>query len=270
MSKPPLALRLQNVSKNYGALRAVQNVSFEIKPGERRALIGPNGAGKTTLFHLISGVVGVSAGRIEFFGTDVTDLPTHRRIALGMARTFQITSLFPELTVMENVILALQALGRTKFSMLKPLREYRPLLQRAETLLGEWQLANRQHTLVRELSYGEQRTLEILLGVAQQPKILLLDEPTAGLSPAETAAAAALIAKLPRDTSILLIEHDMDVALELCDSLTVLHLGEVLASGPKDEIRQDPRVQKIYLGDALEPAVGSGAQLTRPKEQRTA
>jgi branched-chain amino acid transport system ATP-binding protein len=252
MSGPTVALRLQNVSKHYGAVRAVQDVSFEVQAGERRALIGPNGAGKTTLFHLVSGVVGVTAGRIEFFGSDVTSLPAHRRIALGMARTFQITSLFPELTVLENVILALQALEPTKFSMLKPLSDYGPLLARARALIDEWQLAARHDTMVKELSYGEQRTLEILLGVAQQPKLLLLDEPTAGLSPAETTAAAELIRRLPRATSILLIEHDMDVALQLCDSLTVLHLGEVLASGEKEDIRRDPRVQKIYLGDGTE------------------
>jgi branched-chain amino acid transport system ATP-binding protein len=264
MNKPAVALQLHHVSKSYGAVCAVQDVSFRVLAGERRALIGPNGAGKTTLFHLISGVVGVSAGRIEFFGADVTALPTHRRVALGMARTFQITSLFLELTVIENVVLALQALQGTKFSMLRLLHVYEPLLQHARSLLDEWELAGRHDTLVKELSYGEQRTLEILLGVAQRPKLLLLDEPTAGLSPAETAVAAALIDKLPRDTSILLIEHDMDVALQLCDTLTVLHLGEVLASGEKEEIRRDPRVQKIYLGDsadaqAADPGVTTSA-----------
>ena len=254
MSSPAIALQLDNVSKSYGAVRAVRDVSFEIMAGERRALIGPNGAGKTTLFHLISGVVPVTAGRITFFGRDVTALSTHRRMAVGMARTFQITNLFLELTVIENVVLALQAREATKFSMLRPLRAYGPLLRRAEARLDEWELTERHDTLVKELSYGEQRTLEILLGVAQKPKLLLLDEPTAGLSPAETATAAALIDKLPRHTSILLIEHDMDIALQLCDSLTVLHLGEVLASGEKQEIRKDPRVQRIYLGDGVDAA----------------
>jgi branched-chain amino acid transport system ATP-binding protein len=245
------ALKLVNVSKSYGALHAVRQVSFEIRPGERRALIGPNGAGKTTLFHLISGMLGVSGGRIEFFGSDVTALPLNRRIALGMARTFQITNVFPGLTVIENVVLALQALEATKFSMLKPLCGYGALLQRARSLLDEWHLDHRSHCLANELSYGEQRTLEILLGIAQRPRLLLLDEPTAGLSPAETAAAAALIDKLPADVAILLIEHDMDVALQLCHSLTVLHLGVVLASGEREQIRNDARVQKIYLGDSM-------------------
>jgi branched-chain amino acid transport system ATP-binding protein len=254
MSSRAVALQLNNVSKSYGAVRAVRDVSFEIMAGERRALIGPNGAGKTTLFHVISGMVPVTAGRIAFFGRDITALSTHRRMAVGMARTFQITNLFLELTVIENVVLALQALEATKFSMLRPLRVYGSLLVRAEALLDEWELTERQGALVRELSYGEQRTLEILLGVAQKPKLLLLDEPTAGLSPAETATAAALIDKLPRHTSILLIEHDMDIALQLCDSLTVLHLGEALVSGAKEEVRKDPRVRRIYLGEGADTA----------------
>ena len=255
MSSPAVALELQNVSKSYGAVNAVRNVSFEMMAGERRALIGPNGAGKTTLFHLISGVVPVTAGRIVLFGRDVTVVSTHRRIAAGMARTFQITDLFVELTVIENVVLALQGLEATKFSMLRPLRTCGPLLRRARALLDEWQLTEGHDALVRELSYGEQRTLEILLGVAQNPKLLLLDEPTAGLSPAETATAAALIDRLPRHTSILLIEHDMDIALQLCDSLTVLHLGEALVSGAKQEVRKDPRVQRIsILGEGIDAA----------------
>jgi branched-chain amino acid transport system ATP-binding protein len=256
MSSRAVALQLDNVSKSYGAVRAVRDVSLEIMAGERRALIGPNGAGKTTLFHLISGVVPVTAGRIAFFGRDVTALSTHRRTALGMARTFQITNLFLELTVVENVVLALQALEATKFSMLRPLRVYGPLLRHAEALLDEWELTEREDALVRELSYGEQRTLEILLGVAQKPRLLLLDEPTAGLSPAETATAAALIDKLPRDSSILLIEHDMDIALQLCDSLTVFHLGDAMLSGAKEEVRRDPRAQRIYLGEDIDAAEG--------------
>jgi branched-chain amino acid transport system ATP-binding protein len=253
MTQPVPALRLASVSKRYGGLHAVKDVAFEVLRGERRGLIGPNGAGKTTLFNLISGFTAVSAGKIELLGKDVTSLPPHRRVALGMARTFQITRVFPDLTVLQNAILALQGLTPAKYFMLRPLCSYSSLRKRAVALLTEWQLAGRENTPVNKLSHGEQRTLEILLGVAQRPKLLLLDEPTAGLSPAETAFASALIDKLPRDTAILLIEHDMDVALRLCDSLTVLHFGQVLASGPKQQITQDPRVQEIYLG-ASEPA----------------
>jgi branched-chain amino acid transport system ATP-binding protein len=246
------ALHLHGVSRHFGALRAINDVNLTVAVGERRAVIGPNGAGKTTLFHVISGVIPPTSGRIELFGQDVSQLAMHRRIALGLSRTFQITNLFANLSVRENLVLALQGLSASKFAMFRPLAAYGPMLLHADRLLEEWQLAGRRDALVKELSYGEQRTLEILLGVAQNPKVLLLDEPTAGLSPAETATAAALIHRLPRTIAVLLIEHDMDVALQLCDSLTVLHLGEVLASGGKDEVRQDARVQKIYLGDLEE------------------
>jgi branched-chain amino acid transport system ATP-binding protein len=247
-----LALHLHNVSRHFGALRAISEVTLKVATGERRAVIGPNGAGKTTLFHVISGVIPPTSGRIELFGGDVSNFAMHRRIALGLSRTFQITNLFAHLSVRDNLVLALQGLSPSKFSMFRPLSAYGPILQRADRLLEEWQLAGRRDALVKELSYGEQRALEILLGVAQNPKLLLLDEPTAGLSPAETAIAVALIHRLPRTMAVLFIEHDMDVALQLCDSLTVLHLGEVLASGSKDEVRQDERVQKIYLGDLEE------------------
>jgi branched-chain amino acid transport system ATP-binding protein len=247
-----VALQLHGVSRHFGALRAINEVTLEVAAGERRAVIGPNGAGKTTLFHVISGMIPSTSGRIEMFGKDVSHLAMHRRIALGLSRTFQITNLFTNMSVRDNLVLALQGLSPSKFSMFRPLATYEPMLLRAERLLEEWQLAGRRGALVKELSYGEQRTLEILLGVAQNPKLLLLDEPTAGLSPAETALAVELIHRLPRTMAVLLIEHDMDVALQLCDSLTVLHLGEVLANGSKNEVRQDPRVQKIYLGDLEE------------------
>jgi branched-chain amino acid transport system ATP-binding protein len=247
-----LALQLQAVSRHFGALAAINEVSLTLGPGERRAVIGPNGAGKTTLFHVISGMIPPTSGRIELFGADVSRLAMHRRIALGLSRTFQITNLFANLSVRDNLVLALQGLSSSKYSMFRRLAGYAPILMHADRLLEEWQLADRRDALAKELSYGEQRTLEILLGVAQNPRLLLLDEPTAGLSPAETAIAVALIDRLPRTMAVLLIEHDMDVALQLCDSLTVLHLGEVLASGSKDEVRHDPRVQKIYLGDLME------------------
>ncbi|MDE3074818.1 MAG: ABC transporter ATP-binding protein, partial [Chloroflexota bacterium] len=225
MSSVLPALALHEVSKHFGALKAVERVSMDIAPGERRAVIGPNGAGKTTLFHVVSGVLSPSWGRIEMFGHDVTALPTHRRIALGMARTFQVTNLFHHLTVEQNLILALQGLSGVKLSMLKPLSRYRNLLAGAERLLDEWGLIEKRDAPISELSHGERRTTEIMLAVSQKPRLLLLDEPTAGLSPAETASAAKLIKNLPRDQAILLIEHDMDVVFDLCDTMTVLHLG---------------------------------------------
>jgi branched-chain amino acid transport system ATP-binding protein len=245
------SLTLNRLCKHFGELRAVQDVSLDVVGGERRALIGPNGAGKTTLFDMVSGVQSPTSGRIALFGRDVTHLPMHRRVGLGLARTFQLTNLFAKLTVEQHVVLALQGLDSTKFSLLRPLSSYRALHASAQRLIEEWGFAERQDALVRELSHGEQRALEIVLAIAQRPRLLLLDEPTAGLSPAETASATALIRSLPRDISILLIEHDLDVVFGLCDSMTVLHLGEVLASGDPETVRSNSEVQEIYFGASL-------------------
>src|SRR5712692_180165 len=252
MAAHATALSLHGLSKHFGAVRAVEQVSMDIAEGERRAVIGPNGAGKTTLFHVVSGVLPPSAGSINIFGHEVTHLPTHKRIALGMARTFQITNLFRKLTVEHNVFLALQGLSATKLSMFRTVASYKHLQRSADQLLDEWKLEDRRHALVSQLSYGEQRALEIMLAVCQKPRLLLLDEPTAGLSPAETVTAAETIRQLPRDISMLLIEHDMDVAFDLCDTMTVMHLGEVLASGDPPAVRANSQVQEIYLGEAAE------------------
>ncbi len=246
------ALSLQGLSKHFGALKAVEQVSMDVQEGERRAVIGPNGSGKTTLFHIVTGMLPVTAGTICVFGHDVTHLPTHKRIALGMARTFQITNLFRKLTVEHNVILALQGLTPTKMSLFRTLTSYKGLQQSAEQMLDEWNLRDKRQALVTELSYGEQRALEIMLAVSQKPKLLLLDEPTAGLSPAETAAASELIRRLPRDITMVLVEHDMDVVFDLCDNITVMHLGEVLASGDCASVRANRQVQDIYLGELEE------------------
>jgi len=246
------ALSLHSISKHFGAVKAVDQVSMDIAEGERRAVIGPNGAGKTTLFHVVSGVLPPTSGSITLFGHDVTGLPTHKRIGLGMARTFQITNLFRKLTVEHNVVLALQGLTLTKMSMFRPLGAHKAMLRDAQQLMEEWHLYDRRHTLVTELSYGEQRALEIMLAVSQKPRLLLLDEPTAGLSPAETATASETIRNLPRDMTMLLVEHDMDVVFDLCDTITVMHLGEVLASGDRAAVRGNPQVQEIYLGEPIE------------------
>jgi len=249
MAESPLAL--SKVCKYFGRLRAVHEVSLDVLGGERRALIGPNGAGKTTLFDVVSGVQGPTSGRIVMFGHDVTGLPMHRRVGLGLARTFQLTNLFAKLTVEQHIVLALQGLRSTKFSFLRPLTTYGAMHASARQLLEQWGFLDKRDALVRELSYGEQRALEIVLAVAQRPRLLLLDEPTAGLSPAETASASALIRSLPREIAILLIEHDLDVVFGLCDSMTVLHLGEVLASGAPDAVRSNLDVQEIYFGGSL-------------------
>ena len=242
------ALRLDGVTKDFGGLRAVDAISLEVRSGERRALIGPNGAGKTTLFNLISGSLPVSAGTIRLFGRDVTGVPAHRRAAQGLARTFQITNLFADLTVQENCLLAVQAHTPTRFAMLRPVGALAELRARAQAALAAVGLAGVGDALVRNLSHGEQRQLEIALALAGRPRVLLLDEPTAGLSPAESRLMAELLGRLDPAITVLMIEHDMDIALELSPHVTVLHYGRVIADGPRDEVKADPQVREIYLG----------------------
>ena len=226
----------------------MEGVTLSVQAGERRALIGPNGAGKTTLFNLISGTLPLSGGAISLFGQDVTRAPAHRRAALGLARTFQITNLFPDLTVLENCLLAVQALLPVKFSMLRPVTAYGHLRERARAMLEAVGLEAVAAARVNVLSHGEQRQLEIALALAGRPRVLLLDEPTAGLSPAESRLMAALLARLDPAITVLMIEHDMDIALELSPTVTVLHYGRVIADGSREEIRADPQVREIYLG----------------------
>ena len=226
----------------------MDGVDLAVRPGERRALIGPNGAGKTTLFNLIAGALPVTLGRIELFGRDVTRMPSHRRAALGLTRTFQISNLFPTLTVRENCLLAVQALSPVKLAMHRPLSRYRELHTRAEETLASVGLTDRAAATVRNLSHGEQRQLEIGLALAGQPRVLLLDEPTAGLSPAESAAMARLLRRLDPAITVLIIEHDMDIALEVARHVTVLHYGRVIADGTREAVRADPIVREIYLG----------------------
>jgi branched-chain amino acid transport system ATP-binding protein len=249
-------LVVDKLSRNFGGLQALDKVSLSMEAGERRAILGPNGAGKSTLFHQISGLDRPTEGRVFLFGQDVTAMSAHRRPALGLARTFQITHLFPKLSLVKNLLLALQGLHRTKFSMMRPMMSYRPMFTRAEELLDQWQLLDKREVAVQDLSYGEQRQVEIMLAMAQQPRLLLLDEPTAGLSPAETMSAVNLIRTLPREVSILLIEHDMDVAFELVEMVTVLHAGKVIADGPCGEVRGSALVQEIYLGKKAEKSRG--------------
>ena len=241
-------LTLRGVSRAFGGLRAVDAVSLAVRPGERRALIGPNGAGKTTLFNLIAGTIAVSAGSIQLFGRDVTRVAPHRRAALGLARTFQINNLFPALSVLENCLLAVQALTRTKFSMLRALGGYGALADSARATLALVGLDDRTDATVRNLSHGEQRQLEIALALAGRPKVLLLDEPTAGLSPAESQHMARLLQTLDPAITVLMIEHDMDIALEMAEHVTVLHYGRVIADGLRDDVKADPLVREIYLG----------------------
>jgi branched-chain amino acid transport system ATP-binding protein len=228
----------------------VRDVTFKIMPGDRKAIIGPNGAGKTTLFNLITGIFPATSGQVMLFGQDVTKWPSHRRTALGMARTFQITSLFPKLTVLDNVLLAIQGLRRSKFVMWRFLSSYRDFYDRAYGLLERARFLDRKDTEVRYLSHGEQRQLEIILGLASDPKILLLDEPAAGLSSGESSEMIRFLAQLDRNLAILLIEHDMDVVFDVAEHISVLHFGEVLEAGAREQIRRSEKVQQIYLGTA--------------------
>jgi ABC-type branched-subunit amino acid transport system ATPase component len=242
------AIRLHAVSKTFGGLRAVDGVELAVRPGERRALIGPNGAGKTTLFNLIAGALPVSSGRITLFGADVTAMAQHRRAALGLARTFQITNLFPTLTVLDNVRLAAQARTPVRFAMLRPVGRFAELETHAREALTAVGLADRAQARVRQLSHGEQRQLEIALALAGRPRVLLLDEPAAGLSQAEALLMTALLRRLDPAITLLIIEHDMDIALEVARDVTVLHYGRVIADGSREAVRADPTVREIYLG----------------------
>jgi branched-chain amino acid transport system ATP-binding protein len=248
----PLPLTVSDLSKSFGGLRAVQRVSLSLEPGERRVIIGPNGAGKSTLFNLIGGALTPSSGRILLFGQDVTRWPPYKRAGIGLARTFQITSLFPNLTVLEHLLLALQAHLPIKFAMHRPIESYGSVQGQARQVLMKWEMWDRRDALVRDLSYGEQRQLEIVLAVAAGPRLVLLDEPTAGLSPAETRRVADIIHNMPRNLSMLLIEHDLDVAFQLAERVTVMHQGEVLTEGTPAAIRADARVMDIYLGSTVE------------------
>jgi branched-chain amino acid transport system ATP-binding protein len=244
----PAVLELRGLSKSFGGLHAVRDVTFKIMPGDRKAIIGPNGAGKTTLFNLITGIHPSTAGQVLLFGQDVTAWPSHRRTALGMARTFQITSLFPKLTVLDNVLLAIKGLRPSKFVMWRFLSAYRDVYDKAHALLESARFLDRKDTEVRYLSHGEQRQLEIILGLASDPKILLLDEPAAGLSSGESAEMAKFLHGLDPNLAILLIEHDMDVVFEFADEISVLHFGQVLETGTPEQIHSSKRVQEVYLG----------------------
>ena len=242
------ALALTDVVVAFGALRAVDGVSLSVAEGERRAVIGPNGAGKTTLFHAITGMLRPTSGRVVFAGADITRLKPFRRARLGMSRTFQITNLFPELTVAQNLLLGLRGRSARKFAMLSGATFDAGERIRADAALDAARLSGRAEVKVRALSYGEQRQVELALALVTQPRLLLLDEPAAGLSPAERGVVGDIIRALPRSITLLLVEHDMDLVLGLVDRVTCLHEGRVLVEAPPDQIRTNEAVQEVYLG----------------------
>ena len=242
------ALALTDVSVRFGALRAVDGVSLVLEEGGRRALIGPNGAGKTTLFNAISGAILPSGGKVEVHGWDATRASPQERARRGVGRTFQITNLFPELTAAENMRLALRGRTAAKWRFWRSDALGPGERDVVAAALSSVRMEGRDAARVRDLSYGEQRQLELAMALVQRPRLLLLDEPAAGLSPAERGLVAAIVRALPRDLSMVLIEHDMDLALGLVDRATVMHEGRVLAEAAPGDIRGDARVQEVYLG----------------------
>ena len=241
------ALELVDVSKSFGGLKACQDIGFSVASGERHLILGPNGAGKTTLFNMISGDLPVSAGTIRCFGQDVAGLPPHARAQLGMARTYQILTLFESSSVLHNVMLAVSGVRAGRLNPLKAFDADAGLREDSIRVLAELGLEDLAASRVSECSYGDKRRLEIALALAQKPRLMLLDEPLAGLSVEERGRVAQLLKGISRETTVVLIEHDMDVALGLADNLTLLNFGRHVLSGPKDAVVNDPRTKEVYL-----------------------
>ena len=246
MAEPLLQIR--GLTKRFGGVLASDGISLDVPAGELHAVIGPNGAGKSTLIGELAGEINPDAGRIFFNGLDITRLPTHRRSALGLARSFQITSLFPDFTVLDNVALAVQAHTGHSFRFWRPARNEVKLRGPARAALARVGLESRADVLCANLSHGEHRQLEIAVALATAPRMFLLDEPMAGMGPDESARMIALLGELKREQTILLIEHDMDAVFRLADRITVLVDGRVIASGPPADVRADAAVRQAYLG----------------------
>ena len=241
------ALELRGVTRFFGALAALVDVSLTVRPGERRGVLGSNGAGKTTLFNCITGDFPPSSGTIRFFGEDVTIFPPYERIRRGLRRTYQISTLFPNLSVLDNVYLGCRGVSRGRFSFVRPGRND-ALINAAENLIQAVHLGDVQSRLVAELSHGQQRQLEIALALAGAPRFILFDEPAAGLSPAERAELIDILSSLPAHIGYIIIEHDMDVALRVVERVTMMHNGRIFKEGAPQEIEADPEVQELYLG----------------------
>ncbi|WP_333692786.1 ABC transporter ATP-binding protein [Phaeobacter italicus] len=247
-SSSACALELNHLGKSFGALAAVGSVSLQIGAHERRAILGSNGAGKTTLFNLVTGDLTPSRGKILFFGKDITAMPVHQRMRIGMRRTYQISKLFWDLTVMDSLFLACRGVSKNRFAMLKAHHLDQDRMQ-AEEIAQKVHLHHRARERVKSLSYGEQRQLEIGFALAGNPRLILLDEPAAGLSPAERMNLVALLKDLPEELPFVIIEHDLDVALRVVDQVSLMHNGTVFKEGTPAEIEADPEVQRLYLGE---------------------
>lgn len=241
------ALELRGVTRMFGALAAINDVSLSVKPGERRAVLGSNGAGKTTLFNCVTGDFPPTSGTVRFFGEDVTEFPPHERIRRGLRRTYQISLLFGGMSVVDNIYLACRGVSRGRYSLLRP-RRNDALMQSALDLVNAVHLTDSKDELVAEISYGQQRQLEIALALSGAPRFILFDEPAAGLSPTERTELIDILTSLPAHIGYIIIEHDMDVALRVVESVTMMHNGAIFKEGKPEEIESDPEVQELYLG----------------------
>jgi len=242
-------MTIESVSKNFGGLQVLERISFSIETGQKLAIIGPNGAGKTTLFNVLGGQLLASDGRIRFMDRDITRFSPNRRLHLGLARSFQINSLFPELTLMDNMLLALHGARHPHFRFFRSMKSRRDLFSRAEELMESIGLWDMRDSPVSSLSYGDQRLLEVAFSLASEPRLLMLDEPTAGLSTAEAADFDNTIRQLLGDATLFFCAHDMDLVFNLADRILVLYYGKLIAEGGPEEIKTNPRVKEIYLGD---------------------
>jgi branched-chain amino acid transport system ATP-binding protein len=245
------ALRVEKLSKSFGRLQALQDVSLTVESGERRAIIGPNGAGKTTLFNLVVGELHVSSGGVYLFDQDITAMPQHHRVHLGLARTYQINSLFLRLSILDNIVLAIQSYQHLRYQMFRSAAAYNNVFDRAKEVLERIGLWQKRDVLVQDIAYGEQRQIEIILAMASEPKVLLMDEPTAGLSEAETEVVINMIRGLGNDITVIIVSHDMDVIFQVADKISVFNFGQLITSGNPEEVRADPKVQNIYLGSKV-------------------
>jgi branched-chain amino acid transport system ATP-binding protein len=239
-------LRTEGLTVRFGGLAALNGVNFEVRREEIRAIIGPNGAGKSTFFNCVTGVIRPTSGRVVFNGADITGLPPNRISQQGIARSYQITNILPNATTLENVRIAAQS-RRHGWNMLTHHADFRDIMEKSEEVLAAVGLRSKSDELAANLSHGEQRNLEIGIALATEPTLLCLDEPTAGMSPAETHDTMQLVRRIAKDLTILIVEHDMQVVMELAQRITVLHYGEILAEGTPAEIQENPRVQEVYL-----------------------
>jgi branched-chain amino acid transport system ATP-binding protein len=242
------ALEIIDLKKAFGGLVVTQNVSLAIRPGERRLMIGPNGAGKTTLFNQISGDMRPNSGHIKLFGTDITSLAPYQRAHLGLSRTYQIITLFTGDTLEHNITLGLLGLRPSRWQMWRPLSSYGDLTTEARRILDTVGLLHLAAHPISDIAYGEKRRVELAIALAQKPRILLLDEPLAGLSNTERAVVKALITAIPRETTVIMIEHDMDTALDLAETVTLLNYGRIIVDGERDAVIADQRTREVYLG----------------------